>query len=267
MGRFGFIRSGAGWGRALGAARRTGIRVFLWAEDWVLPPVCLPCGARRRASLPLCRACLRALRDARPEEDEAVSGLPWIRALFRLTPPLHVLIHGFKYRHQRRHVAFLTAWLRWRRAWIEDLARTYDALVPVPLHPARRRDRGYNQSESIARAIARHVPGTADWKSFPVWTRVLRRVRFTGTQTRLSGGARAENLHGAFCADARRLQGQRILLIDDVCTTGSTLFHCREALLAAGALRVDALTLAWVEKRMRPDEGAARFETAAGFFG
>jgi hypothetical protein len=93
-------------------------RVFLLAEDWVLPPVCLHCGRRRFASLPLCRACLRILRDARPEEDEAVSGMPWIRAAFRLTPPLHALIHGFKYRHQRRHIRFLAAWLRWRRAWI-----------------------------------------------------------------------------------------------------------------------------------------------------
>ena len=238
--------------------RPVSFRIFLWIEDWVLPPACLHCGRRRWASLPLCRACLRTLRDARPEEDEAVSGLPWIRALFRLTPPLHDLIHGFKYRHQRRHIGFLTAWMRWRRAWAEDLAHTYDALVPVPLHPARRRDRGYNQAEALAVQLGR--TGRR-----PVITKGLRRVRFTGTQTRLKSGARAENLDGAFRADARHVGGKSILLIDDVCTTGSTLAHCRDELLRAGAARVDALTLAWVEKQMSP-QTAVDFETAAGFF-
>jgi ComF family protein len=243
-------------------------RIFLWVEDWVLPPVCLHCGRRRYASLPLCRACLRILRDARPEEDEAVSGLPWVRAVFRLTPPLQALIHGFKYRHQRRHIAFLAAWLRWRRAWTEDLARTYDALIPVPLHRARRRDRGYNQAEILARAIARYPVGFAVI-TLPVITKGLTRVLHTRTQTRLKSTARADNLEGAFRIDARKAEkfvGKRILLIDDVCTTGSTLYHCREELLRAGATRVDALTLAWVEKKTVPKPGSD-FETAAGLFG
>ncbi|MCD6024880.1 MAG: utilization protein GntX [Fibrobacteria bacterium] len=242
-------------------------RLFLFLEDWILPPVCVHCGLRRRASLPLCRTCLRALRDSRPEEDEAVSGLPWVRSLFRMTPPLHDLIHGFKYRHQRRHIAFLAEWLRWRRAWLEDLGRSYDALIPVPLHAARRRDRGYNQAERLAGELARQEArgaGLGRRGGRPVRTRGLKRLRFTGTQTRLKSGARAGNLEGAFRADPGLVAGQRILLIDDVCTTGSTLSHCREALLAAGAARVDALTLAWVEKRMNPRPGD--LEAVAGFF-
>ena len=229
-------------------------------EDWLIPPVCGHCGKRRWAALPLCRACLRVLRDARPEEDEAISGMPWARAMFRLTPPLHGLIHGFKYRHERRHVRLLCAWIRWRRLWREDFARSYDALVPVPLHPARKRERGYNQSTVIARELGRAG-------SLPVREDLLRRVRRTGSQTRLGGRKRAANLDGAFQAvgktsDAR---GLRLLLVDDVCTTGSTLAHCRDALLAAGAARVDALVLARVEKGSGkaplPD-----FEAAAGFF-
>jgi ComF family protein len=233
-------------------------RLLLWLEDWIIPPVCGHCGARRFAALPLCRRCLRLARDARPEEDEAVSGLPWIRALFRLTPPLHGLIHGFKYRHQRRHIRFLGAWLRWRRAWRADLALTYDAVVPVPLHAARKRDRGYNQAEDLAREIARAG-------RIPVRSDGLRRIRPTGTQTRLGGRGRGENLEGAFRADPGRVRGLRLLLVDDVCTTGSTLSHCREELVNAGAARVDALVIAWVARDKR-DPPLPDFEMAAGFF-
>lgn len=228
--------------------------------DWILPPTCLHCGKRRHAGLPLCRACLRVVRDARPEEDEAVPGMPWIRALFVLTPPLQTLVHAFKYRHERRHARLLCGWLRWRRLWLDDLPRSYDAIVPVPLHPARRRERGYNQAEAIARALVR----AAGSRSVPARTDLLRRVRNTGTQTRLGGRERSENLEGAFFA-SQGVRGLRVLLVDDVCTTGSTLSHCREALRAAGAAKVEALALARVEK------AAARaplpdFETAACFF-
>jgi ComF family protein len=245
------------------AARRMVLLSLLWLEDWIVPPVCSHCGSRRLAAMPLCRACLRLLRDARPEEDEVVTGMPWIRALFRLTPPLHALIHGFKYRHQRRHIRFLVAWLRWRRAWRDDLGPSYDGIIPVPLHPARRRERGYNQAALLAREIgaAGDVPARED---------LLRRVRYTGTQTQLGGRRRGRNLEDAFrVPDAgKSVQGMRLLLVDDVCTTGSTLAHCREELLRAGAARVDALVVAWVERRKDepPLPDFADFETAAGFF-
>ncbi len=238
--------------------------LILWLEDWIIPPQCAhpECGRRRFAGLPLCRACMRILRDARPEEDEVVTGLPWVRALFRLTPPLHTLIHGFKYRQQRRHIRFLSAFLRWRGMWTTDLGETYDAVVPVPLHPARRRERGYNQAEVLAQCLCK-AAGRAGNR--PVLAGVLRRVRYTGTQTRLGGKGRGRNLEGAFRADTKQLQGLRVLLVDDVCTTGSTLSHCREVLLEAGAARVDALVLAWVERKNN-EPPLPDFEVAAGFF-
>ena len=213
----------------------------LWVEEWFAPPICVHCGKHRWGGLPLCRSCLRILRDSRPEDDEAVLALAWVRAAFRLTPPQQSLIHGFKYSHLRRHIRFLCAWLRWRKIWIDDLTR-FDAIVPVPLHPARKRERGYNQSELIALEIG-HMSGTV------VMPKILRRVRFTSTQTKLGHDDRARNLENAFRADAVMAKGKRILLVDDVCTTGSTLGHCRDELLRAGAVSVEALVLAWVEKR------------------
>jgi len=241
-----------------GALRRACRPMCLWVEDAVIPPVCAHCGHRRFAAQLLCRTCLRVMRDARPEEDEVVTGMPWIRALFRLTPPLHALIHGFKYRHQRRHIRFLCAWLRWRRAWRDDLRESYDAVIPVPLHPARRRERGYNQAEVLATHIA-------EAGGITLCTKGLTRVRFTGTQTRLGGRRRGQNLDGAFRAVPMRVSGRRLLLVDDVCTTGSTLSHCRDELLSAGAAKVDALVLAWVERR-HDDPPLPNFEVAAGFF-
>lgn len=249
---------------ALGrSTRRTARRLLLSLEDILIPPVCVPCGARRHGRLPLCRACLRVLRTARFEEDEVVTGLPWVRALFRLVPPLHDLIHGFKYRHQRRHIAFLAATLRRRMAWRADLRASYDALVPVPLHAARRRERGYNQAEALARAC-----GT--WSGCPVRVDLLKRVVATETQTRLGGRRRAQNLEGVFHARAEVVKGLRVLLVDDVCTTGSTLSHCRDELLRAGAARVDALVIAWVEPKKRDEAPLPDFsslELAVGFLG
>src|SRR5690606_38440714 len=131
-----------------------GLRILMRTlEDVVIPPVCVHCDRRRHHALPLCRVCLRVMTTHRLGEDEVVTGMPWVRALFRLTPPLHRLTHAFKYRHQRRHIAFLCAWLRRHEAGRIDLVARYDVLVPVPLHASRRRERGYNQSEALARLV------------------------------------------------------------------------------------------------------------------
>lgn len=107
----------------------------------------------------------------------------------------------------------------------------------IPIHPARRRERGYNQAELIAR-------GVADVLGLPVLN-VMQRTRYTGTQTALSEQQRLVNLHNAFSVHTPDLiRNARILLVDDVLTTGATLNTAAEALIAAGARRVDALTIA-----------------------
>lgn len=117
-----------------------------------------------------------------------------------------------------------------------------DALVSVPLHPARQRERGYNQTELLARALG-------DMIDLPVAKIGLRRVRHTLPQMSLDAADRRENVQGAFVCRPQEegggeLSNRRILIIDDVCTTGSTLEACSLALKAGGASSVWGFTLA-----------------------
>ena len=117
----------------------------------------------------------------------------------------------------------------------------FDAVVPVPLHWRRRWQRGFNQSELLARAVARRT-------GFPVLP-ALRRLRHTSTQTGLSNTARRKNVAAAF-ACRRNVTGLRLLLIDEVLTTGSTAAACSAVLRRAGAARVVLLTVARADRRL-----------------
>lgn len=119
----------------------------------------------------------------------------------------------------------------------------FDAIVPVPLHWHRQWQRGFNQSELLARGLARRL-------GLPV-VRALRRVRSTDAQAGLSNTARRRNVATAFRPRGRHpVAGRRILLIDDVMTTGSTAAACAAALKRAGAARVALLTVARVDRRL-----------------
>lgn len=112
------------------------------------------------------------------------------------------------------------------------------ALVAVPLAPARRRERGYNQSELLAAALARR------W-NIPVWCDALARTRHTTTQTALTPQQRLGNVAGAFSimgAYRARVRGAQFVLVDDVITTGATMNACAAALFAAGARSVAYVT-------------------------
>lgn len=125
-----------------------------------------------------------------------------------------------------------------RLAWPPDVREECTALVPVPLTAARQRERGYNQSLLLARALA------PAWGR-PVWEDVLMRTRTTGSQTRLTPDDRSRNVSRAFGVPTgveRRLLGAHLLLVDDVITTGATLNECATVLFGAGARIVSYVT-------------------------
>jgi ComF family protein len=117
-------------------------------------------------------------------------------------------------------------------------------IVPVPLHRARLRERGYNQSEQIARGVAA-VTG------FPVCNRLLRRIHYTESQTTLRVEDRRRNVAGAFSLlQSAPVQGGTFLIVDDVITTGSTICECSRVLLDAGAERTFACSVALADHRV-----------------
>lgn len=147
------------------------------------------------------------------------------------------VIHGFKYNRQIYLRHLLGRWLAESLADPRLAGRRFDLIVPVPLHAARRRERGFNQAELLAAALHRS-------SGLPM-KNVLQRTRYTTTQTQFDRSERMENLRGAFRLRRRdNVQDLRVLLVDDVLTTGSTLSECASVLRKAGAVSVHAATVA-----------------------
>ncbi len=162
--------------------------------------------------------------------------------------PLQNAIHNLKYKGD----IILADTLAARLAQVElDAAAGRSLVVPVPLAAARLKSRGYNQAALLAR-------GFAELRGLRCAPQAARRWRETETQVYLSPAERRANVAGAFEGSSRLVQGQTIILVDDVCTTGATLAACAEALMAAGAVGVWGLTLsrapiapAWGEQLRR----------------
>ena len=122
--------------------------------------------------------------------------------------------------------------------YVESQPVAVDVLVPVPLHSRRLRERGYNQSALLAAEVGKR-------NGLPVVTDSLVRLRHTKAQVKTAGAEeRQRNLAGAFGCRNAKLGGRRVLVVDDVCTTGATLNSCAIALRAAGAASVWGLALA-----------------------
>ena len=195
----------------------------------IVPPFCETCSEPFEGSINTAFSCANCAH--RTIHFEAAV------AAYRGRGIVREVIHEFKYRGQI-HLRYLVA--RWLRAALDDERlrdQQFDIIVPVPLHPARQRERGFNQAGLLADLLSA--------QSSISCSRLLKRVRYTTTQTALDRSERMENLHNAFRlrknADVR---GLRVLLIDDVLTTGSTLSECARVLKRAGAKSVHAATAA-----------------------
>jgi len=196
--------------------------------DWVRPPHCATCGHPFYGELageqicPHCAELAPAFREG--------------RTAVLLKGPARALVHELKY-HRGLHVlADIEAVFR-RSAHVLELARDAQ-LVPVPLHPRKERERGFNQSALLAECLARATDGAA--RLAPV----LRRAVDTVSQTHHDRRTRQQNLKNAFALAprARINPGLHYVLVDDVFTTGSTLNSCALALRRAGCARLDVIT-------------------------
>lgn len=226
------------WNRALRHAGRA-----------LLPPRCAVCAgvgadidlcAPCRASLPwnegACRRCGLPLAD----EGEFCGACrlrppPFTRVQcpLRYAFPVDRLVPRFKFHGDLAAGAVLATLMHWGL----DPSDRPQALVPVPLHRGRLRERGYDQALELARALAR-LGGP------PVHAGALRRLRATAAQSRLGARARRGNLRGAFELQPAHGLPAHVALVDDVMTTGETLAECAGVLLAAGVRRVDAWCIA-----------------------
>ncbi|MBI2861240.1 MAG: ComF family protein [Chloroflexi bacterium] len=211
------------------------------AVDLVFPSRCLGCQGRGawlcepcyhslpRPKAPVCRRCGRG-----QEEHTARSCLPKDSPLDRIAAAAHFeglvreAIHRFKYSRGTYLAQPLARLLR--EALVgEDLSGFI--VVPVPLHPKRRRDRGYNQAELLARELATTL-------SLQLVANGLVQRRETQEQLGLSGIERWANVRETFACSSQTIVGEKVLLVDDVCSTGATLWACASALKKAGARRV-----------------------------
>ena len=158
-------------------------------------------------------------------------------AAYRSRGVVRKLVHDFKYGKQRHLRHPLAHWLGETLDDPRLRGRRFDMIVPVPLHAARERERGFNQATLLAELLS-------DQLALPLCP-VLERIRYTTTQTAYDRAERMENLQDAFRLRKNRdVRELRVLLIDDVLTTGSTLSECARVLKAAGAISVHAATAA-----------------------
>ena len=205
----------------------------------MLPPRCALCGAHGQApNLDLCIACQASF--GAPLEPEFVHHglLRRCHAPFAYAAPLDHLVHSLKYRGQLATGRVLGTLLADRIA-VLGLHRDVDVIVPVPLHPARHAERGFNQSAEIARHLGRRL-------QLPVDERLAARRRATRPQVGLHLEERRQNLAAAFRAAAAT--GRRVAIVDDVTTTGTTLQELARELLRAGAGAVDAWCIARADR-------------------
>jgi ComF family protein len=231
-----------------------------YAADLLLPPLCVACRAPVDRHGVLCPSCWREMTFIRPPIcDRLGTPLPYsetgptVSTAAQVNPPVYgraraavvfsgvarQLVHALKYQDRHEAVGFCAQLMREAG---RDLLADADLIVPVPLSRLRLLARRFNQAALLARKVSM-------LSGVPFAPRALRRTRHTPPQVGQTMERRRENVAGAFAVRSgavRLLAGRRVVLVDDVITTGATVNACASALLEAGAASVDVLAFALV---------------------
>ncbi len=221
---------------------------FFWITlDWIYPPYCVGCGVFGTRWCETCQSdvqvigknCCNVCGDVLPGGGvctQCGSEQPPFTALRSFgihQGPLKKAIHSLKY---QSNIALGDVFYRPMSKYLSDLGWDIDLVIPVPLNRIRLKERGYNQAALLA------FPISLDHRKHYSPNAIVR-IKNTKTQIGLSRHERTENVQSAFQADPKKVNGRKILLIDDVATSGATMRETAKATLEAGALIVYGLTL------------------------
>ncbi|MEW6717758.1 MAG: ComF family protein [Chloroflexota bacterium] len=226
----------------------------LWTGvDWLYPPRCAGC---EKQGVRLCHDCVQTIQKLEPPYcllcadpidtgeicQKCINHPPkydFLRSWAVFGGPLRQALHRLKY---RRDLGLGDVLAHQMVQCLNSQDWKIDVVVPVPLGRARQKERGYNQAALLARPLA--------WECALAYRpKAIRRVKETRSQVGLSLEGRRENTHNAFVAQRELVSEQNVLIVDDVATTGATLDACAQALRAAGAQQVYAITLARALRR------------------
>ena len=189
----------------------------------IFAPVCPLCGRPQSGGV-LCSSCI--------DWNAAIDG---VRSPFRFAGVIRDAVHRLKYNNLRDISGLLSEFMA---RYLEKYPLNFDILVPVPLHPKRLKERGYNQSALLAAKLS-------ELTGAPLVEGSLERTKNSIPQVKTESAAeRRANVQGIFKMETSALRGKNVLLIDDVCTSGATLNECATALKQGGSASVWGLTLA-----------------------
>lgn len=195
--------------------------------EFISSPICISCGRAFTLNVAEGQTCLKCISDP-PEYDAA-------RSLFKFNETSKKVIHNFKY-YDKTGLARNFADMLCMK--YQDEIGDADVIIPVPMHKFKRLMRMYNQAAVLGQAISNNIGKS-------IYFDVLKKTKWTKAQTNLSRTARLTNVHGSIKVDnAIKIRDKKIVLVDDVMTTGSTISLCSKLLKKAGAAKVTALCIA-----------------------
>lgn len=223
------------------------LRIVKAFGDFIYPPYCMSCNTQLHKGTELiCRGCLNQM--PRIHDDYNIMAelkeklkqdlyISKVVSMWEFEKDIQILIHYLKY-NNHRNIGRILATKMIQELRDHEIFKLTEIIIPVPLHKVRMRKRGYNQSDVLAEKISSMIKK-------PVEKNVLKRVRNTKTQTKLTAVERMKNVGNAFAVNQQEIiLNKSVLLVDDVITTGSTINACALQLKRHGAAEVYALSVA-----------------------